>query len=47
MTLPSTPIPCLGSRRTGGGHAIYLDGAKLAVVNGAPVSESDVKMVAA
>jgi Ca2+-binding RTX toxin-like protein len=31
----------------GGGHAIYLDGAKLAVVNGAPVSESDVKMVAA
>ena len=41
------PVLTVEPNEGGSGHAIFIDGAKIAVVNGAPVSADDVRLVAA
>ena len=41
------PVLTVEPNEGGAGQTIYIDGAKVAVVNGAPVSAGDVRLVAA
>ena len=41
------PTLSIGANEGGPGQAIYIDGAKVAVVNGASVGLSDIRLVAA
>jgi Ca2+-binding RTX toxin-like protein len=44
-TVHTDPVLTMGPHDDGEGQAIYLDGAKVAVVNGAPVDLADIRLV--
>ena len=47
QTVHPDPVLTVEPSDGGSGHTIFLDGAKVAVVSGAPVSAADVRLVAA
>lgn len=45
-TIHTDPVLSIGPNEGGTGQVVYLDGAKIAVINGAPVGLSDIRLVA-